>query len=143
MIKSAALQKLAASLYPGIDNTLSGSTPGFATTADLGTAANGNIPHHEGVYLAEVGERPRGVEREGEGLSGLQRLGVPGLVVRRRSVWDRVVIHPGDGGPRRDGDIGRVESEILDAHRHVLALLRPCGGHEDQQGDNGEGDQVR
>src|SRR5215203_6983142 len=89
MIKSAALQKLAASLYPSIDNSLSGSTPGFATAADLGTTANGNIPHHEGVYLAEVGERPRGVEREGEGLSGLQRLGVPGLVVRRRSVRDR------------------------------------------------------
>ena len=143
MIKSTALQKLAASLYHGIDHTLSGSTPGFATIADLVTAANGNIPHHEGVYLAVVGERPRGVEREGEGLSGLQRLGVPGLVVRRRSVWDRVVINPGDGGARRDGDIGRVEIEILDCNRHVFAFVRPCGGHEDQQGDNGEGDQVR
>jgi hypothetical protein len=55
-------------------------------------------------------------------------------------VGDLVVVDPRDGRTRRDGRVGRVEGEILDAYRHGFAL-RPGGGREERQGHQREGGQ--
>jgi hypothetical protein len=81
--------------------------------------------------------RARPVELERVALSRLQRPGVERPVVRRRGVWDLIVVDPRDGRTRRDGRVRRAEGEILDAYRRGFAL-RPGGGREEHQGHQRE-----
>src|SRR5215203_6151613 len=78
------------------------------------------------MYRAVVSVGARLIEGEREVLSLLQRAGVPAPVVGGGCVRGRPFVCPGDRRPRGDGDLPRIEGEILDRDGHIV--LRRGGG---------------
>jgi hypothetical protein len=90
------------------------------------------------MYLAVVGLLPRSLIP----LSWPQSSGVKrSSVVRRRSVRSAVLVDPSDLRPPLDGDVGRLEAEVLDQDLPGWMFLCPgCGmfvrpgdGHSEQR----------
>src|SRR5215210_3369940 len=102
--------------------------------------ADGNAAPHERMYLAVVRECPRRAKPQRERLSGLQCFGVERPIIRRHGVRGRIVVRPGDGRPWGYGDVGWVESKVLDAYRLLVALCS-SGRHSHQHSQKTKSDQ--
>ena len=72
--------------------------------------------------------------------------GVERSVVRRCGVRGAVLVDPGDPRPPLDGDVGRLEAEVLDQDRPGWMFLcpgrgmflRPGGGHNQQRANHNQ-----
>jgi hypothetical protein len=71
---------------------------------------------------------PRALKREREGVAWLQRPGVERPVVRSHGVRGVALVGPPNRRTRLDGDLSRIEAEILDGNR-LLVALSPGGRH--------------
>ena len=97
---------------------------------------------HMGMYLAEVLLLARALEGVCIPLSFTQTSGVErSSVVRRGGVRSGVLVDPSDLRPPLDGDVGRLEAEVLDQDRPGWMFLclgrwmfvRPGDGHSEQR----------
>src|SRR5215210_9296963 len=93
------------------------------------------------MYLAEVPLLPRTLEGVCIPLSWKQKSGVKrSAVVGRCGVHIKVLVDPSDLRPPLDGDVSRLEAEVLDQDRPGwmfvcpgrLMFLRPGGGDNQQ-----------
>jgi hypothetical protein len=93
------------------------------------------------MYLAVVLLRPRALEGVFIPLSWIQMSGVKrSAVVRRCGVRMHILVDPSDPRPPLDGDVGRLEAEVLDRDRPGWMFLclgrgmfvRPGSGHKEQ-----------
>jgi hypothetical protein len=97
---------------------------------------------HIGMYLAVVPLLARTLEGVCIPLSWTQTSGVErSIVVRRCGVRRAVPVDPSDPRPPLDGDVGRLEAEVLDQDLLRWLFLcpgrgmfvRPGGGHNQQR----------
>jgi hypothetical protein len=99
------------------------------------------------MFLAVVPLLARPLEGVCIPLSFTQSSGVErSIVVRRCGVRSAVLIDPDDPRPPLDGDVGRLEAEVLDQDRPGWMFLcpgrwmfvRPGGGHNQQRANHNQ-----